>query len=223
MSMYDLSTTALRVDADAFRAQGCVVTEEVQEDPAEVALRAREKEIQAEAQKRAQREVEKIADAQRAYCARCTEQLEAFFEKLETDIRSQLTSLSVRIAEIIIGRELPDADMVRRVIQKVLEPITDCQGVRIRLAPADAKLLCGPRNTVEFDSKGLEWVTDEHLTPGDVMVESRNGIFDGRLQERLAQLASALETAGATRSPLRTPRRSYSLLDGKGTGYARGT
>jgi flagellar biosynthesis/type III secretory pathway protein FliH len=35
-------------------------------------------------------------------------------------------------------------------------------------------------------------VEDSELKPGDVVVESRNGIFDGRLSMRLSQLAEAL-------------------------------
>ncbi len=121
--------------------------------------------------------------------------LEGFMRDAEDQIREQLIGMSLRIAEIILKRELPDSQMIRDLILETLEPVTDLQGAKIRLHPADADVLLKTREARDGTERlpdRLEIVADKDLRPGDALIESRNGYFDARLGERLALLKERL-------------------------------
>jgi len=178
------------------RGFGCVVTEECVEDPRDKELRSRQQAIELDIEKRSRRQTEALQAVQRTRCEQCAQQMGRLFENVERDIQTQLIELAIHIAEMILRREMPDADMLRRVLRDALEPLSDFQGVRVRLTPEELKLLRGNASGHDAPSvRGMEWVADPNLSPGDVMVESRNGIFDGRLRQRLNTLAEAIEKA----------------------------
>jgi len=182
--------------ATAIRARGCVVTEECVEDPREQELRAHKQYMEGEIEKRSRMEADTLQATQRKRCDQCAREMDRLFQSMESDIRTQLIGLALHISEVILHRELPDPDMLRRVLREALEPISDFQGVRVRLAPVDAALLRGQAAGDGIpNARGIEWVTDPDLATGDVLVESRNGLFDGRLRQRLDTLAEAMKTA----------------------------
>ncbi len=185
--------------AAAVRARGCVVTEECVEDPRDEELRSQQLFIEGEIENRSRRQTETLQATQRKRCDQCAREMDRLCQTLEADIRTQLIELALHISEVILQRELPDADMLRRVLREALEPISDFQGVRVRLAPEDAKLLRGQAAGSDIpnrpNARGMEWVEDSNLATGDVLVESRNGIFDGRLRQRLDNLTEAMKTA----------------------------
>lgn len=189
----------LSVQGTSFRARGCVVTEEHIEDPAETERVELQRRMDQEVEQRVRNRLKEALDAQQAICARCSRDVDRLFQRMESDIREQLIELSLCIAETILKRELPDGEMLRQVLRDALEPITDFHGIRIRLAPDDADLLMGDVPDAVPGAKGMEWVVDPNLATGDVLVESRNGIFDGRLRQRLAALAEAIARAGQRR------------------------
>ncbi len=119
------------------------------------------------------------------------ESFESAFDKFVGDMDAKLNreviELSARIAEVILRHELPDREMTSEVIREVLRPLVDFQGVQVRMNAEDAQwvededsnsFLASLRNKVEI-------VGDNSLEPGDVMIKSRNGIFDARVPERL--------------------------------------
>ncbi len=120
--------------------------------------------------------------------------LNQFLDSFERKVTDQLIELSMRIAEAIIREKLPDRDMVRGVIEEVLSPITDIQGVRIRMNEADAMDIMALRSEKQGASviDNIEIVSDKSLSKGDVMIESRNGYFDARVSERLSLLGDHL-------------------------------
>ncbi len=208
-----MNTCDLASPAFSFRARGCVlmedpgIAEEASRLKAEAEAEARkiatqkalaQKEIETArqqgteaAEKRMQQQIEALRTTQKQLWAGLNTELAQTLSELEGDIRQQLIGMSIRIAEIILCRLLPDAAMVRQVLEEVLAPISDLQGVRVRVAPGTLDILTGGGDTPGL-KPGLECVEDPELKPGDVFVESRNGIFDGRLRSRLDHLAEVL-------------------------------
>lgn len=203
------SSVLTRSGPFAIRAHGCVLTDELFEETVDPALEAarlkrEEEQIQhkrelaevrarttAEMEQKLTQELAALRAKQQESWKRLNEELGRTLQQLESDIRRQLIEMSVRISEIILCHKLPDADMIRRVLEEVLSPISDLQGVRVRMAPGTLEALTGQQDTPQLHP-GLECVEDSELKPGDVIVESRNGIFDGRLRSRLGELAEAL-------------------------------
>ncbi len=114
---------------------------------------------------------------------------------IEQTIKDQLIETSVRIAEVIIRSRLPDRDMILDVVRKTLEPLTDLQGVRIRMSPGDARDIIAAR---EGGAKNeipdiVEIVEDASLNAGDVLIESRNGYFNAQISERLELVKQRLK------------------------------
>ena len=113
--------------------------------------------------------------------------LETYGSELEREAMRSLTSLSVRVAGLLLRRELPDHEMVRDVIQRTLAPLTDLRGTRVRVNPADAERLLQEGGHGNFlDAAGrIEVIAEPALGPGDVTLETPVGFFDARLDERL--------------------------------------
>ncbi len=124
---------------------------------------------------------------------------EANFSKfqagIEQTIKDQFIETSVRIAEVILRSRLPDRDMLIEVIKKTLEPLTDLQGVRIRMSPDDARAVIAAREDGgrKEVADAVEIVEDASLGAGDVLIESRNGYFNAQISERLEILKQLLK------------------------------
>ncbi len=180
-------------------------------DPARVTVSQTESasprtEEQKQAAQRAREEAAAALAAEREKYARLRQTLDArigqFMREAETQIREQLIAMALRISEIILKRELPDRDMVRTVILETLEPVSDLQGVKVRLNPDDADALLKAQDasdTAERLPRHLEIVADRDLAPGDALIESRNGYFDARLRERLTLLEERLRERSRNR------------------------
>ena len=123
------------------------------------------------------------------------QRFEELMRSMEQQIAGQLIGMSIRIAEVILRRHLPDRAMLEEVIRETLAPISDLQGVKVRMNPADAARMTASRSE-EPDAPAvydrIEIVADPSLAEGDVMMESRNGYFDSRLTERLKMLEEKL-------------------------------
>jgi flagellar biosynthesis/type III secretory pathway protein FliH len=126
--------------------------------------------------------------------ARCQSGIDQVVNDLKAEIQHHVVDLSIRLAEVIIRHELPDGEMIRDLIVKTLEPVSDLQGALVRISSADMKLF-GER-VIKSGERGVgntvEFAEDPNLQQGDVIVESRNGIFDARLNERLKLLKETL-------------------------------
>ena len=141
----------------------------------------------AEAEKKFAVELGAIRNQQRQRWEAMDREIGGFLDSFEKRVIDQLLDLSIRIAEVLVRRSLPDRELVRDVIRQTLSPITDLQGVRVRLHRSDADSLIATRGTASpagVEDK-VEIVADSTLSPGDVMIESRNGYFDARIGERI--------------------------------------
>lgn len=131
-------------------------------------------------------------DDQARLAARLAE-LDGFLEQLKRQIAAELVPRALQLAEIVLRHELPDRAMLADLLQKTLEPISDLQGARVRMHPGDHELLVTRDGTGPAYAGRVDIVADPALKPGDLVVESRNGIFDGRLETRIGMLRDLLQ------------------------------
>ncbi len=129
--------------------------------------------------------------------------LETYGAELEREAMRALTSLSVRMAGMILRRELPDHEMIRDVIQRTLAPLTDLRGTRVRVNPEVAARLLktgGHGNFLDAADR-VEIVSEPALGLGDVTMETPVGFFDARLAERLKLVESLILERVASKTP----------------------
>lgn len=157
-------------------------------------LEAIRNELRAGMEKELQEKLAEYREKQQKMWSALETDFHKYANSCEQAISEQVMDLSLRIAEIILQHELPDRDMIRGIIQKTLEPLSDLQGVRVRMCPDDAKDIKATRenNNAEDVSRLVEVVADTSLKSGDVFIESRNGFFDARITERLKLLKQKL-------------------------------
>ena len=192
MNTYDRLIKSRRViKGVSCRNIGCQVMEhEVPRDGEAELLKLR-----AEAEAAAKRQLAAQLDEQKRQfsdlMAKTCKQWDQTLEVMQEQIKQQLLELSIKIAQVIVGRELPDTEMIQRIMEETLAPVSDLQGVRVRLSPADMALVSSES---QFSARWqrVEMIEDSSLKAGDVVIESRNGYFDGSISERLACLAEAL-------------------------------
>lgn len=146
--------------------------------------------LEREVAARLQGERQRFDDALRS----CAEGFDRCIATLRHEIQANLVDLSLQLAEVIVRHQLPDRDMLRNLMVKTLEPVSDLQGATVRISSRDWQLF--GQEICEGDHLGVgstvQFAEDPNLTEGDVIVESRNGIFDARLDERLKMLKESL-------------------------------
>ncbi len=207
MNTSDIGGMAVHA-ASGFRTRGCVITEYRVAAPApepdadRIARQARQM-----AEEMVRREVLAMKEAERKRIAQWETEWQKSLDKLRGEIQRQVIDMAIGIAEVILQHELPDAAMLRGMIEETLAPVSDLQGMRIRLSPRDIE---AARQGQLSPARGaaIEWIADPNLKPGDMIIESRNGVIDGRLHERLGALTEALKDptrhGGGNRTPAAT-------------------
>ena len=120
------------------------------------------------------------------------QQCEQFAHDMKAEIAEQVIDRSMEIASMILQHSLPDPTMIRRLIKETLAPISDLQGARVRISPSDLTMLKNDTTTAIDHDGQFEWVPDNTLSRGDLIIESRNGIFDASLEQRLTLLEEQL-------------------------------
>ena len=146
------------------------------------------------ARQQMEKELAAAQAAQRQQCRNCGDQFDAFLHGLKKETGQRVIDLALSLAEVIVRHQLPDADMLRKILEETLEPVGDLQGARVRLNGADAQALrsAAARSMPLLVSGAVEIVEDPALAPGDLLIESRHGCFDGCLNQRLETLKKRL-------------------------------
>ena len=165
-------------------------------DTQAIAVENARREVLAEARAGAKREIEVERNKQAEKCGTCGRQFDAFLDNMKKEIADQVIRLSVRLSEMIVRHELPDREMLFSVMKETLEPISDLQGAKVRMNPAEAETLRSRRGDASVPmviSDRVEIVGDPDLSLGDLVIESRNGVFDARLNQRLTLLEERLK------------------------------
>ncbi|MDD4734805.1 MAG: FliH/SctL family protein [Kiritimatiellae bacterium] len=142
-----------------------------------------------EAHERSMQEEMKQRDA---LLQKIQQRMEKFILDMKAEIADQVVCRSVQIAEMMLRHALPDREMLLRLLQETLGTVSDLQGAKIRIHPDDLVVL-NARETPGIPFAGqFEWCSDTSIQPGDLVIESRNGIFDASLKQRLALLEEQL-------------------------------
>lgn len=155
-------------------------------------------ELEVEFNQRMEAELAARLQAERARFDQSLQQTAVGFDacivSLRADIQNSVVDLSLRLAEVIVRHELPDRDMLHNLIVKTLEPVSDLQGATVRISSHDWQLFGEEISTGDNLGVGstVKFAEDPNLSAGDVIVESRNGIFDARLEERLKLLKESI-------------------------------
>jgi flagellar biosynthesis/type III secretory pathway protein FliH len=153
------------------------------------------KDAAAKAQADCRARIEKLQVEQADRCRRCGCQFDDFIGRMKAEITDEVIGLAVRLAEVLLRHELPDCRMLCSIIRETLEPVSDLQGAKVRMHPDDAESVRRMRveaATPMIISDRVEIVSDSSLSLGDMLIESRNGLFDARLNQRLSLLEERL-------------------------------
>ena len=120
--------------------------------------------------------------------------INAYFDALDRQVADELVRISLGIAEAIVRRTLPDRAMVLDLLRSSLEHVTDLQGARVRLHPEDESVLRKIQEAASTPgiSGPIELHADPSLRRGDMLIETRSGFFDARLDTRLQVLREEL-------------------------------
>jgi flagellar biosynthesis/type III secretory pathway protein FliH len=132
---------------------------------------------------------------QQSRCRKCETQLDECMRGMRSEIEVQVVEMGLKLAEIILRHQLPDREMLEKLIRETLDPMSDLRGVRIRVSPSEATGLKDSSKAASLCpslSEQVEIVADGTLLNGDMLIESRNGIFNARLKERLSLLNEKL-------------------------------
>ncbi len=185
------------------RGSGNAAVSQSEAPPDELTLALDRCRLLTEREQALQQELAREREKSQTLQATFAKNLDEFSAEMERTALRELASLSIRVAELIVRRELPDREMLRDVVQRTLAPLTDLRGTRVRTNPADAALLsAAPAGGHLLESGRVEIVPDPSLQPGDITLETPVGFFDARVAERLKLIeAHLLERAAARPNP----------------------
>jgi flagellar biosynthesis/type III secretory pathway protein FliH len=125
--------------------------------------------------------VEPLADPVEPIGDEVLRNVRLFGAALAETFESRLGELTTRFAADVLGRELllAPADLGAIAARLIAQSAGD-EPLRLRLAPADAARI----------SSVLTVIADPDLSPGDAILECRNGSIDARLAIRLATVVA---------------------------------
>ena len=122
----------------------------------------------------------------------------SFQERMINQARQELLHLAMAIATKIIGEEIqkPGKVVTKALREALLRYRPAGQVVTVRLSLQDLNALEGKKEEFMRLCQGTrEWrlVADERVGPGGCLIETEQGIIDGRVESRLAAVQSSLE------------------------------
>ena len=128
------------------------------------------------------------ADA-RALINRVESAMDLWYQKAEAGLARFATELASRIvAEEIQLRP----EVILSIVREALQRVTNSVSARIRVNPADLTALSEHREELIHACQGvreLEFVGDEALSRGSVIIEGESGVIDARVEAKLDELS----------------------------------
>ena len=130
--------------------------------------------------------------------------------QLIAEAEPDVIGVAVEIARRIIHAEVQARpDFVQDMVSRALQRVTAQDGIRVRLNPETMRQLCDSlrRAAASYAERGVEVVGDESVERVGVIVETRRGTVDGRLETQLERVSStfsglagaAVDSGGARR------------------------
>jgi len=110
--------------------------------------------------------------------------LNNYLEELEEQMKEEVCTFSLSIAENFIRKEIADSEVFKETIKSALSPIMNYKGVTLFLNPEVAE-----HASKEFNlPTALKVEADPQLEPGEALVETDMGYIDATLARRLEEL-----------------------------------
>lgn len=130
--------------------------------------------------------------------------------QLIAEAEPDVIGVAVEIARRIIHAEVQARpDVVQDMVSRALQRVTAQDGIRVRLNPETMRQLGDSlrRAAASYAERGVEVVGDESVERVGVVVETRRGTVDGRLETQLERVSStfsglagaAVDSGGARR------------------------
>lgn len=115
------------------------------------------------------------------------------------EARTDLIKLAVVIAEKMLRRELQrDASFPAQVVDALVHRVETKKTATLRLASATLERWRQQDVPTMIQQKGIDIVADDSLAPGDFILETDWGLFDGRLQGRWQRILSGIDLVEAS-------------------------
>lgn len=121
-------------------------------------------------------------------------------------VENRLVEATIRAVERVIG-EMDDVVLTRRIARAALREMRGVGAVALHVAPQTAEavrdeidLVTAPFAMALGGMEIVEVVGDETISPGGAVLKSAAGVVDARLENQMAALCSALESAFEARS-----------------------
>ena len=120
--------------------------------------------------------------------------LNSYLEELEEQMKNEVCSFSLSIAETLIGREFKDREVIKETISSALSPIINYNGVVLYLNPQTLEWIKNDE-LVEIPNP-VTLKEDSNLGLGDVYIETSMGFIDATLKRRLKELRETFSKPG---------------------------
>lgn len=118
------------------------------------------------------------------------------FEDLCEQFNDQVPELVLAIVRKVLSGVEPGRETVIRSIEETLTELApQSDTFQVHLHPKDAALLREGCSEFTSDYPGMELMDDPSLVPGDVVVRSRFGIIDGRVETKLRRIEAGIREA----------------------------
>ncbi|MCC6484525.1 MAG: hypothetical protein IT209_06735 [Armatimonadetes bacterium] len=125
--------------------------------------------------------------------------LEEDYQRICDALEPEVLKLSLEIASKIVTHEVQQApETVLQVLRLALRQLRDRGHVRLRVNRADIEMVRGAREDIAEWLDGvrdLEIIEDRRVEQGGVIVESADGILDGRQSSQIDEIHKRLEEA----------------------------
>jgi flagellar assembly protein FliH len=116
--------------------------------------------------------------------------------KLINDIEDNIVSLAVEIAEKVIGEQIKvSPDVVLSIIKKALMMAAERENLVLRINPEDLEVVKTNKDNIMSSMDGIqkiEIVADRRIGRGGLVLETRVGNVDARIQSQLDQAEQSL-------------------------------
>lgn len=128
------------------------------------------------------------------------QKLETMIQSITTKISEYSSHLHDEIADIVLHvfsyfllGHLPKREQVLQEINHLLSKLQQQQEVDLVMHPQDIVFLQEQANSLSFiKTKKLNIRADTNLIPGDFLIQTQHGLFDGSLESRLSRLKETL-------------------------------
>ncbi|HWV38274.1 MAG TPA: FliH/SctL family protein [Vulgatibacter sp.] len=124
--------------------------------------------------------------------------------RLASLARADALEIGFLVARRILETEIStNPEALFSLVRSALRRVGESRDITIRLHPADASAVRQAEGTVLPQGPSISQIRlvgDPSLSPGDCVIDTEMGSFDGRLESRLAQLRRAASGAIGERS-----------------------